>query len=141
MYPAVTPRSPSLFAASNLGDALALARRLGREALRLTVLAVGAVMLVGGFVLALLPGHLGLPLLVIGLIMVLRNSRKARRKFIHLQQRHPRVVYPVRRLIRRDPEIFPVLWQQALRTERLILPPRYRRAVAWRRRYLRAKRP
>jgi hypothetical protein len=94
---------------------------------------------VGGFVLALLPGHLGLPLLVIGLIMVLRNSRKARRKFIHLQQRHPRMVYPVRRLIRRDPEIFPVLWQQLLRTERLILPPRYRRAVAWRRRYLRAK--
>jgi hypothetical protein len=119
----------------------ASARKAARDGLRMVVIATGLVLIAGGLVLALLPGHLGLPLLVIGLIMVLRNSRKARRKFIHLQQRHPRVVYPVRRLIRRDPEIFPVLWQQALRTERLILPPRYRRAVAWRRRYLRAKRP
>jgi len=37
-------------------------------------------------------------------------------------------VFPVRRLIRRDPEIFPVLWQQALRLERLIVPAGLRRA-------------
>ena len=71
---------------------------------------------------------------------MLRNSPKARRQFIVLQQRHPRVVFPVRRLIRREPEIFPVLWQQALRVERLILPNRWRRAAALRRRYFRARR-
>jgi len=139
MYPAVTPRDPS-FAAAAFGETISLVRRAVREILRVAVLAIGVLLMVGGFVLALLPGHLGLPLLVIGLIMVLRNSRKARRYFIQLQQRHPKVVYPVRRLIRRDPEIFPVLWQQALRTERLIVPPRFRRAGVWRRRYLRARR-
>ncbi|MDR3506370.1 MAG: hypothetical protein P4L64_00565 [Caulobacteraceae bacterium] len=111
-----------------------------RESLRLAVVAVGSLIVVAGFVLALLPGHLGLPLLVIGLIMVLRNSPKARRQFIHLQQRHPRVVFPVRRLIRREPEIFPVLWQQALRLERMIIPARWRRAGVWRRRYFRRRR-
>ena len=120
--------------------AIGLARRIVRVTLRAAVVTVGGVFMVGGFVLALLPGHLGLPLLVIGLILVLRNSRKARRRFIRLQHRHPRMVYPLRRLIRREPEVFPVLWQQALRFERLIVPVRYRRARAWRRRYLRIKR-
>jgi hypothetical protein len=115
------------------------ARRVTREGARLLVVGVGSVLMAGGFVFALLPGHLGMPLLVVGLIVVLRNSPKARRKFIVLQQRHPRVVFPVRRLIRREPEVFPVLWQQALRIERLILPSRWRRAGAWRRRYFRGR--
>lgn len=139
MFPDVSLRTEPLTDDAFTG-AVAFARRMAREGLRLVVVAVGAVIMAGGFVLALLPGHLGLPLLVIGLIMVLRNSRKARRRFIHLQQRHPRMVYPVRRLIRREPEIFPVLWQQALRVERLIVPLRFRRAGTWRRRYLRARR-
>jgi hypothetical protein len=119
---------------------IASARRATRGGLRLLVIALGLVLMAGGFVLALLPGHLGLPLLAIGLILVLRNSRSARKQFIHLQRRHPRVVFPLRRLIRRDPEIFPVLWQQALRLERLIVPANLRRASLWRRRYFRARR-
>ena len=71
--------------------------------------------MIGGFGLALLPGHLGLPLLVVGLIMVLRHSPRARRQFVTLQHRHPRFIFPVRRLIRREPEVFPVAWQQLLR--------------------------
>ena len=139
MFPAVSLPSEAPPAAAIYGVA-SLARRLAREVLRLVVLAVGSVIMVGGLVLALLPGHLGLPLLIVGLIMVLRNSRKARRHFIQLQQRHPKLVYPVRRLIRREPEVFPVLWQQALRMERLIVPARFRRAGPWRRRYLRTRR-
>ena len=50
------------------------------------------------------------------------------------------MVFPVRRLIRREPEVLPVMWQQALRIERLILPAKWRRAAAWRRRYFRAAR-
>jgi hypothetical protein len=118
----------------------ASARKAARDGLRLLVIGVGLVLMAGGFILALLPGHLGLPLLVVGLILVLRNSVSARRRFIRLQRAHPRVVFPVRRLIRRDPEIFPVLWQQALRLERLLVPPSWRRAGVWRRRYFRAKR-
>jgi hypothetical protein len=119
---------------------IASARKAMRHGVRMLVIGVGFVLMAGGFVLALLPGHLGLPLLVVGLILVLRNSPSARRRFIHLQRRHPRVVFPLRRLIRRDPEIFPVLWQQALRFERLIIPRGLRRAGIWRRRYFRARR-
>jgi hypothetical protein len=124
----------------SFAGASAFARRVAREAIRLMIVAVGSVIIAAGFVLALLPGHLGLPLLVVGLILVLRNSRKARRQFIQLQHRHPRVVFPVRRLIRREPEIFPVLWQQALRFERLIVPREWRRAGRMRRRYFRRRR-
>jgi hypothetical protein len=116
------------------------ARRATREGARLLVVGLGSLLAIGGFALALLPGHVGLPLLVVGLILVLRNSPRARRQFIILQQRHPRVVFPVRRLIRREPEIFPVLWQQALRVEKLLMPTRWRKAGAWRRRYLRRRR-
>ena len=138
MTEAVSLRPISLFAAPSTG-AFAFVRRTAREAARLLVVGLGTLLVVAGFVLALLPGHLGLPLLVIGLILVLRNSRKARRQFVQLQRRHPRFVFPVRRLIRREPEIFPVLWQQALRVERMILPKDLRRAGVWRRRYLRKR--
>jgi hypothetical protein len=131
---------PVPFSSSPFDGAFAFARRTAREGLRLAIVGVGTLLVLGGFVLALLPGHLGLPLLVIGLILVLRNSPKARRQFIILQRRHPRFVFPVRRLIRREPEVFPVLWQQALRLERMILPHSWRRAVTWRRRYFRARR-
>ena len=128
------------FSGASFAGLFASARKLTRDGLRMIVIGVGGVLMTGGFVLALLPGHLGLPLLVVGLILVLRNSPGARRQFIHLQRRHPRVVFPLRRLIRRDPEIFPVLWQQALRIEKLIVPASWRRAAIWRRRYFRARR-
>ena len=139
MTEAVLLRSDTTIGAPLVG-AFAFVRRVAREALRLLIVTVGGLLVIGGFVLALLPGHLGLPLLVVGLILVLRNSRKARRQFVQLQHRHPRFVFPVRRLIRREPEVFPVLWQQALRFERMVLPYRWRRAVSWRRRYFRARR-
>ncbi len=87
-----------------------------------------------GLVFAVLPGHVGLPVLMVGLIIVLRSSRQARRQFIGLQRRHPKVVFPIRRLLRRKPEVFPVLWQQMLRTERLLLPRSWRPARVLRRR-------
>lgn len=99
-----------------------------------TALGVGTLLMAVGIPLALLPGHLGLPLLVVGLIMVLRTSPPARRKFIHLQRRHPKVVFPIRRLLRREPEVFPVAWQQMLRVERAILPRSWRMARPMRRR-------
>jgi hypothetical protein len=80
-----------------------------------------------------LPGHIGLPLLVIGLMIVLRNSFKAKRQFLRMQRAHPKMVFPIRRLMRRDPEIIPVFWQQYLRLERLVLPKRVRFAARCRR--------
>lgn len=111
-----------------------------RRLARWTVIGVGVLLMVIGVPMALLPGHLGLPILVVGLIIVLRNSFEARRTFIRYQQRHPNVIFPIRRLLRREPEVLPVAWQQALRVERLILPRRWRKAGSLRRRYLRRKR-
>ena len=122
-----------------LAGLFAFAQKAAHDGARLLLLAVGWVLIAGGVVLALLPGHLGVPLLAIGLILVLRNSYKAKRQFIHWQRRHPRFVHPVRRLIRREPEVFPVLWQQLLRFERTVLPYRLRRAGIWRRRYFKGR--
>jgi hypothetical protein len=106
-----------------------LAGRIGRWLL----LALGGVIMIAGLGLAALPGHIGLPLLVIGLMIVLRNSFKAKRQFLRMQRAHPKMVFPIRRLMRRDPEIIPVMWQQYLRLERLVLPRRVRFAVKCRR--------
>jgi hypothetical protein len=101
-------------------------RNIAMEALGWLLIGVG---LVG----AVLPLHLGVPLLVVGLIIVLRTSRQARRQFIGLQRRHPKFVFPIRRLLRRDPEVLPVAWQQVLRTERFLLPRTWRPARVVRR--------
>lgn len=109
---------------------LSLSRRLGRWLL----IGLGYGLIVVGAVGALLPGHLGVPLLAIGLVVALRASFRARRQFVGLQHRHPRVLFPVRRLLRREPEIAPVAWQTALRTERMLLPRRMRFLARTRRR-------
>jgi len=87
---------------------------------------VGVVLMTVSVPLALLPGHLGVPLFAVGLVVVLRNSFVARRRFIEAQRRHPKLLFPLRRLIRRNPEVIPVIWQQMLRFERLVLPARWR---------------
>jgi hypothetical protein len=66
-------------------------------------------------------------------MIVLRNSFKAKRQFLRMQRAHPKMVFPIRRLMRRDPEIIPVFWQQYLRLERLVLPRRIRFAARCRR--------
>jgi hypothetical protein len=92
-----------------------------RRGARLLLVGLGLVILLAGLPLAFLPGHLGLPVMVVGLMIVLRNSISAKRHFIRYQRRHPKVVFPIRRLMRREPEIIPVFWQQTLRFERLLL--------------------
>ena len=108
---------------------------LWRKLARGAVIAGGSVLVAVGFVGALLPGHLGVPVLVVGLIIVLRASFQARRQFIGLQRRHPKFVFPIRRLLRREPEVMPVFWQSVLRMERVVLRKRSRVAVRLRRRF------
>jgi hypothetical protein len=109
---------------------LPLWRRLGRGLL----LGIGYfLMLLGGFG-TVLPGHLGAPILALGLVITLRASYRARRQFVGLQRRHPKILFPVRRLLRREPEVIPVAWQAMLRFERMMLPRRVRFAGRLRRR-------
>jgi hypothetical protein len=110
--------------------------RVRRSAFRARValvwLGVGLLIVVAGVLIAPLPGPMGLPVTVVGLMIVLRNSFKARKQFIRFQRAHPKMIFPLRRLLRREPEVAPVAWQQALRVERLVIPRRWRVAVRWR---------
>ena len=91
---------------------------------------VGLVLMALGLVGAFLPTHLLGFLLVLGLILVLRNSIRMRRRFIHMQRRYPRYGWPLRRLLRG--EVWPVIWHELLRSERLFIPARFHRLRRWR---------
>ncbi len=107
-------------------------RGLIRQGFRFALIGVGLLLIALGLPLAPLPWlHIpGIFLIAVGLVLVLRNSFSARRIFIKAQRRHPKIVFPIRRLIRREPEVLPVIWQQLLRFEQWILPKRFR---VWRR--------
>lgn len=110
---------------------------LGRVG-RWLLLGLGGLLILVGLVAEVVPPpihFMGMPMIVVGLMLVLRNSFKARRRFVEIQRAHPKVVFPVRRLLRREPEVVLVFWQVYLRSERLILPKRFRFAVRTRRRF------
>ncbi len=109
-----------------------LARDVAGRFLRLFLVALGVVIVITGFLIAPLPGPMGLPVVVVGLMLILRNSFKARKQFVRFQHAHPKLVFPVRRLLRREPEVVPVAWQQVLRIERVVIPRRLRVAARWR---------
>lgn len=102
--------------------------------LRLAAMVLGGALVLLGIMIAPLPGPFGLPISVVGLMLILRNSYWAKRRFIRLQQARPNWVMPFRRLMRRRPEFAPVFWQQLLRTERLLLRKGQRVLGRWRRR-------
>jgi hypothetical protein len=110
---------------------------VGRSLVRWLLLGLGGVLVVLGVLMAPLPGPLGLPVTLAGLVLILRNSFRLRRVFIKVQRRHPRFVFPLRRLLRRDPEIAAVAWQQALRLEKVFLPKSWRMGKQLRRKYFR----
>lgn len=101
-------------AAEPIGDAM-------RHSMRMFWIGLGVFLILVGAVGAVLPGHLGIPVLVLGLIVVLRNSRSARKTFVRTQRRHPKMVYPLRRMLRRWQDIVPVMWHQMLKGERFVL--------------------
>ena len=103
-----------------------LARDVAGRLLRPVLVLLGVLLVLAGILISPLPGPGGLPVIVIGLMLVLRNSFKARRHFVRFQRAHPKMVFPIRRLLRREPEVVVVAWQQALRVERLVLPHRMR---------------
>lgn len=114
-----------------------LARELVARLVRVGLASLGVLIVLAGIAVAPLPGPGGLPVIVVGLMLLLRNSFKARRTFVRFQHAHPKMVFPIRRLLRREPEILLVSWQQVLRIERLIVPRKLRFAVKTRRRFRR----
>ena len=114
-----------------------IARELVARMVRVGLASLGVLIVLAGIAVAPLPGPGGLPVIVVGLMLLLRNSFKARRTFVRFQHAHPKMVFPIRRLLRREPEILLVSWQQLLRIERFIVPRKLRFAVKTRRRFRR----
>jgi Flp pilus assembly protein TadB len=121
--------SPVLRSAADR-DAHAAARRIARALLA----GLGLLLILLGIVIAPLPGPMGVPVMAVGLMILLRNSFWAKRRFVKLHRRHPRTVGPMRRLMRPGTPVLAVLWQQTLKLERLILPSRLRALRGVRRR-------
>jgi hypothetical protein len=132
----------SLISAATRFDT-APARRVARHGVRWAMIGVGTVLILVGGLCQLTPLPIHFPALLVvvaGLVLVLRSSYSARRTFIKVQRRHPKMMFPLRRLLRREPEVMPVAWQQVLRTERMVVPRRWRFAAATRRRIVRRRR-
>ena len=105
------------------------ARSQPNRVARWALMGLGLAIMAAGIPVLFLPLPLHGPAILViaaGLVIVLRNSFTARRHFIKAQRRHPRIVFPLRRLMRREPEVAPVLWQQTLRFEALVLPKSWR---------------
>lgn len=98
---------------------------------------LGLVVIAFGILIAPLPGPGGIPVIVVGVMIVLRNSFKARRQFVRLHRAYPKTLYPIRRLLRREPEVVALFYHQTLRVERLLLPQRVRFIKPLRRRFRR----
>ncbi len=116
------------------------ARALVARVARWALIGLGVALIALGVLIAPLPGPGGLPVIVVGLMILLRNSFWAKRQFVRFQRAHPRTVSPIRRLLRRDPEVFPVFWQGILRTERVLLARERRFARKLRLRFRKSRR-
>ena len=97
--------------------------------MRSGLVALGFLIVLLGILLSPIPGPGGIPVIALGLVVILRNSYKAKKMFVRAQLRWPRALSPLRRLLRKEPEIASVFWQQYLRIERFTVPKKYRFAV------------
>lgn len=71
-------------------------RKPSPEVVRWIMIASGWVIMAAGIIISPAPGPMGAPIFAVGLILVLRNSRWARRQYIKMQRRYPKVLGPVR---------------------------------------------
>ncbi|MBI1406335.1 MAG: hypothetical protein GC145_09445 [Caulobacter sp.] len=97
-------------------------------------MALGVLVILLGIVIAPLPGPMGVPIMVVGLILILRTSFAAKRWFLRAVKRYPRALNPIRRLLRRNPPFAQVFWQQLLRVERLVTAKGHRGVARLRKR-------
>ncbi len=61
------------------------------------MIGAGCTIMVLGLLIAPLPGPGGLPVMLLGGVLVLRNSADARRLFVRMKRRYPRALGPVER--------------------------------------------
>ncbi|HEY9235924.1 MULTISPECIES: PGPGW domain-containing protein [Phenylobacterium] len=117
----------------------AATRDLAGRLVRFGLVVLGFLIILLGIAVAPLPGPGGIPVIVVGLMIILRNSFKARRQFVRLHHAHPRVISPIRRLLRKDPQILAMSYHQALKVERFLVPRNLRVVVRGRRLFRRRR--
>ncbi len=94
--------------------------------IKLFLSVLGVILMILGVVITPLPGPFGVPVILLGLILLLRNSTWVKRLFIRLVQRYPRVMKPIRGLLRPGAKVIALMWLHTLRIERRILSRRLR---------------
>jgi hypothetical protein len=94
--------------------------------LKLLMSLAGMILMAFGVVLAPLPGPIGVPFVLIGLILLLRSSMWVKRQFVMLVKTHPKWLGPVRAMLRPGAKIVSLVWLQGLRVERGLMPKRFR---------------
>ena len=93
---------------------------------KLSMSLLGILLMGAGIVIAPLPGPFGVPIILLGLIVLLKSSTWVKRVFIRLGQKYPRIVKPLRALLRPGAKVVALMWLHTLRIERRILSPRFR---------------
>ncbi len=71
------------------------------RARQLVLIGMGWTIIALGVLISPLPGPFGLPVVVLGGILLLRNSADARRMFVRAKRRYPRLFSPVEKLRQR----------------------------------------
>ncbi len=94
--------------------------------LKLLMTVAGASLMLVGIVVTPLPGPFGVPIILLGLILVLRGSTWVKRLFVRLVHKYPKLLKPVRALLRPGAKVVALLWMNALRMERRFLARRHR---------------
>ncbi|WP_443750553.1 hypothetical protein [Asticcacaulis solisilvae] len=91
---------------------------------KLILMIAGGLLVALGVVISPLPGPLGLPVVIVGLVLLLRSSTWVKRQFVKLYHKHPKWLGPLRSLMRPRAKFLAILWRFMLRAEGLALKPR-----------------
>lgn len=62
------------------------------------MIALGGLLLLVGLAIAPLPGPGGLPVMLVGGVLVLRHSADARKFYVRMTRRHPKILGPIERI-------------------------------------------
>jgi hypothetical protein len=62
------------------------------------MIGLGCTIILVGLIIAPLPGPGGLPVMLVGGVLVLRNSATSRKFFVRMKRRYPRMLGPIERL-------------------------------------------
>lgn len=87
---------------------------------RVLALALGVALMITGVVISPLPGPMGLPLVLLGLVIALKASIWAKRRFIHLTLKYPKWLMPLRQMLRPKAKVVMIFYRILRKAERMI---------------------